>query len=99
MTPAGLLSEALALIDLLVLVRAQRFVGFYISSYSWVVQASSRHFQASNCLRQTPSGLTTSSCFVCMAACFEHPLISNDSPVFASAFGVQVLGVDCQPFA
>ena len=37
--PAGLMSEALALVDLLVLVRAQRFAGFFMSSYSWVVQA------------------------------------------------------------
>ena len=38
---AGLMSEALALVDLLVLVRAQRFAGFFVSSYSWVVQARS----------------------------------------------------------
>jgi len=35
---AGLLSEALALVDLLVLVRASRFTGFGSSTMSWVVQ-------------------------------------------------------------
>ena len=36
----GLMSEALALIDLLVLVRARFFAGFWFSSFSWVVQVS-----------------------------------------------------------
>jgi len=35
------MSEALALVDLLVLVHADRFAGWFLSSFSWVVQASS----------------------------------------------------------
>ena len=35
---AGLQSEALALVDLLVLVHARRFTGFGSSTFSWVVQ-------------------------------------------------------------
>ena len=34
------MSEALALVDLLVLVHARHYIGFAISSYSWVVQVS-----------------------------------------------------------
>ena len=34
------MSEALALVDLLVLVHAERFAGWFMSSFSWVVQAS-----------------------------------------------------------
>ena len=37
---AGLLSEALAMVDLLVLVQAERFAGWFLSSFSWAVQAS-----------------------------------------------------------
>ena len=39
---AGLLSEALALIDLLVLVHARHYTGFWFSSFSWVVQVGFR---------------------------------------------------------
>jgi hypothetical protein len=35
---AGLQSEALALVDLLVLVRARRFTGFGVSTFSWVAE-------------------------------------------------------------
>ena len=35
---AGLLSESLALIDLLVLVHARHFTGLLGSSFSWIVQ-------------------------------------------------------------
>jgi hypothetical protein len=46
------MSEALALIDLLVLVRARFFVGFWFSSLSWVVQVG----------RPATAGLIKSSC-------------------------------------
>ena len=32
------MSEALALVDLLVLVHARHFTGFAVSSFSWIVQ-------------------------------------------------------------
>jgi len=35
---AGLQSEALAFVDLLVLVRARQFVGFGLSTFSWAVR-------------------------------------------------------------
>ena len=37
---AGLLSEALALIDLLVLAHARHFTGFFFSSFTWAIQVS-----------------------------------------------------------
>ena len=33
------MSEALAMVDLLVLVHADRFAGWFLSSFSWAVQA------------------------------------------------------------
>ena len=36
--PAGLHTEALAMLDMLVLSRAARFTGFHASSFSWYVQ-------------------------------------------------------------
>ena len=35
---AGMLSESLGLLDLLVLVRARQFTGFAASTFSWMVQ-------------------------------------------------------------
>ena len=41
-TSTGFMSESLAMIDLLVLVHAQRFTGFVFSSFSWTIQVHSR---------------------------------------------------------